>query len=217
MHPQIIRSLALLGGFTLAAANDVVSLILPQVDDQALVGEVVGVDGSTTTYIISCPTGADSDECGIPPDGLTVTAASTAFIYDYRYEDYWLHQSCEHRGTTWFSCAITNTQSDFSTTTRVTESIEVPYIPVTITATETGADSTPTETSSSSSDEDATSSSVSNSPSVTSTPSETASPTSEEAEPEETNSDNAAVALPTGSATQWLVSGAGMAIALALA
>jgi hypothetical protein len=42
MRPQTVRSLALLGGFSFAAANDIVSLILPAADEQELVGEVIG-------------------------------------------------------------------------------------------------------------------------------------------------------------------------------
>ncbi len=42
MRPQIIGSLALLGRVSLAAANDVVSLMLPAVDQQDLVAKVIG-------------------------------------------------------------------------------------------------------------------------------------------------------------------------------
>ncbi|KAL4883768.1 hypothetical protein BJY04DRAFT_216109 [Aspergillus karnatakaensis] len=221
MHAQIIRSVALLGGVCLAAANDIVSLILPNFDDQALVGEIVGTDGDFTTYVINCPDDTDSSDCGVPPEGVTVTAAPSAFIYEYSYEDYWLYQSCSHRGTTYFSCDVTNTQSDFSTEMTAATSIEMPYIAVTITATETGSGSSSQTTStatSSADEEEATSASDSESPSVTPGPTETPSPTAdnEEADAEETNSDNAAVALPTGAA-QWLVGGAGIAVALALA
>ncbi|KAL4872244.1 hypothetical protein BDV12DRAFT_152303 [Aspergillus spectabilis] len=216
MHPQIIPSLVLLGSVSLATANDIVSLILPQFDEQDLVGEVIGSNGPMTTYVINCPDGTDAVDCGMPPDGMTVTAASTAFIFDYTFEDYWLHQSCEHRGTTWFSCAITNTQSDFSSVTSLSESVELPYLAVTITATATDAEDS-TETTTTSADSSSSTSSDSESASVTPAPSESASPTSDAEDAEETNSDNAAVSLPTGSTAQWLVSGAGMAIALALA
>jgi hypothetical protein len=40
-----------------------------------------------TTYLIQCPDGADSNDCGIPPEGLTVTAGDDTFIFDYTYED----------------------------------------------------------------------------------------------------------------------------------
>lgn len=42
MRPQLIGSLALLGSVSLAAANDVVSLMLPMVDQQDLVAKVIG-------------------------------------------------------------------------------------------------------------------------------------------------------------------------------
>jgi hypothetical protein len=229
MHPQIIRSLALLGCTSLAAANDIVSLILPNFDQQDLVGEVIGTDGPLTTYLINCPEGADSNDCGVPSDGLTVTAGDDTFIYDYTYEDYWLRQSCSHRSTTWFSCAVTNTQSDFSTVMTTATSVDMPYLAVTITATATDSDndssttvtstrsysssaSQPSETDVEDDSEEA--STTSSGAQFSTTPSPTA---SGEADAEETTSDNAAMAQVTGSAAQWLVSGAGMALALVLA
>ncbi|KAL2802607.1 hypothetical protein BJX63DRAFT_106067 [Aspergillus granulosus] len=226
MHPQIIRSLALLGCTSLAAANDIVSLILPNVDQQELVGEVIGTDGSMTTYLINCPEGADSNDCGVPPEGLTVTADDDTFIYEYTYEDYYLRESCSHRGTTWFSCAVTNTQSDFSSVMTIATSFDIPYQAVTITATaidddEDSATATSTRSSSASqasetgsSDSEDEETTTSTGAQSTTTPSST---NSEEAAAEETASDNAAMAQVTGSAAQWLVSGAGMVLALALA
>ncbi|KAL2854247.1 hypothetical protein BJY01DRAFT_205752 [Aspergillus pseudoustus] len=229
MHPQILRSLALVGCTSLAAANDIVSLILPNVDNQDLVGEVIGTDGSLTTYLINCPKGTDSSDCGIPPEGITVTADDDTFIYEYTYEDYYLRESCSHRGTTWFSCAVTNTQSDFSTVMTTATSYDIPYQAVTITGTSTDADSSTTVTSISTStntrspsasqpSDTSSSTDESSTTSAGAVSSSTPSPTnSEEAGAEETSSDNAAMAQVTGSATQWLVSGAGMVLALALA
>ncbi|KAL4752596.1 hypothetical protein BDW72DRAFT_60084 [Aspergillus terricola var. indicus] len=230
MRPQTVRSLALLGGFSFAAANDIVTLILPAADEQKLVGEVIGSAGSTTTYRIFCPDTVDDDECGMPTNGLTVAAAPTAFVYEYSYEDYYLKESCKHSGTTWFSCLVTNTQSDFSLVTSTTVDEALPYMAVTITSTATGADAeatntaTATSTKTSDADADAETKSSSESPSttlsgsasVTATPSGSASNTTA-ADPEETTSDNAAMPQVTGSAAQWIVSGAGMALALALA
>ncbi|KAL4936493.1 hypothetical protein BDV06DRAFT_204912 [Aspergillus oleicola] len=234
MRPQIIRSLALLGSGSLAAANDVVSLILPFADDQGLVGEVVGTSGSTTTYALYCADYSDDSECGMPTDGLTMAAAPSAFVYEYQFDDYYLRESCENRGTTWVSCDVTNSQSGFSTVISDSTSVELPVIPVTITATNTDGDSEPTSTSDASSstptetdsDSDSDSSTtlsgsitVSESPSTTAQPSQSASastsPTSDAEDAQETDPDNAAGSL-TGSA-QWVVAGAGMAIALAFA
>ncbi|KAL3465324.1 hypothetical protein BJX64DRAFT_252942 [Aspergillus heterothallicus] len=225
MHPQIIRSLALLGCTSLAVANDVVSLILPNTDQQDLVGEVIGTDGSLTTYLINCADGVDSDECGIPPGGITVSADDNNFIYEYTYEDYYLRESCSHRSTTWFSCVVTNTQSDFSSVMTAATSYDIPYQAVTITATSTDGDdsSSTTATSTRSSSASQSSETGASDESATSTPatagsSTTPSPTSsDEAGADETSSDNAALAQVTGPATQWLVGGAGMVLALALA
>ncbi|KAL4784700.1 hypothetical protein BJX76DRAFT_356812 [Aspergillus varians] len=226
MRPQIIGSVAVLGSVSLAAANDIVSLILPNVDKQALVGKVIGNDGPMTTYVINCPDSTDSDDCGVPDDGMTVIAGPTAFIYEYTFEDYWLRESCVHSSTTWFSCEVTNTQSDVSTSTTIAESVELPLMPVTITATATDADVKSTATTASATATDTASESSSESSptkdsetaSTTTQSSESASTTTDsKAAAEESASDNAAIAQATGSATQWLVSGAGMALALALA
>ncbi|KAL2831822.1 hypothetical protein BDW59DRAFT_125678 [Aspergillus cavernicola] len=221
MRPQIIRSLALLGCSSFAAANDVVSLIFPNVDQQPLVADVIGSDGPMTTYVINCRDGADSDDCGVAVDGMTVTAGPTAFIYEYTFEDYWLRESCKYRSTTWISCAVTNTQSDFSTAMSSAESIDLTYVSFTVTATSTDADADSTAAATTTNTAAQSGSTASDSPSVTSStqPSETASATTDddEADAETTSSDNAAIAQATGSTAQWLVSGAGMALALALA
>ncbi|KAL6239331.1 hypothetical protein BDW75DRAFT_138201 [Aspergillus navahoensis] len=231
MRPQTIRSLALLGSFSFAAANDIVSLIFPAVDEQEIVGEVIGSAGPTTTYRLFCPDTINDDECGIPSKGVTVAAAPTAFVYEFSYEDYYLKESCKHSGTTWFSCLITNTQSDFSLVTSTTVDVDLPYMAVTITSTVTGADSEATNTAATTSTKtsdaeadaetktntDSSSTILSESASVTAAPSKSASNTTAAADPEETTSDNAAMPQVTGSATQWIVSGAGMALALALA
>ncbi|KAL2870017.1 putative GPI anchored glycoprotein [Aspergillus lucknowensis] len=225
MRPQIIRSVTLLGCSSFAVANDIVSLILPNVDQQDLVGEVVGSDGPTTTYVIQCPRGADSVDCGVPSNGFTVTAGPSTFVFDYTFEDYSLRESCSHRDTTWFSCVVTNTQSGFSSVMTSAESLEIPYQAVTITATEIGArpgsSATTTATSAtttSSETESSDSNSDPDSPTTNSAqPSDSATPTDSEAEAETTSSDNAAIAQVTGSAAQWLLSGAGMALALAIA
>ncbi|KAI9367471.1 hypothetical protein BJX61DRAFT_303168 [Aspergillus egyptiacus] len=204
MRPQIYGSVAALGCISFAAANDIVSLILlPNPDPQDLVAEVVGSVGPMTTYVITCPDGTDSVDCGMPPDGMTAVAGPTAFVVDNRFEDYWLRYSCAHRSTTWFSCAMTQTQSDLSTQITETGSTGLSYIPVTVTATAKDAAVTTTAASQ-----------------PTSKASETASATSDrgtEASAEPSETDNAAVAQVTGSPVQWLVSGAGMALALALA
>ncbi|KAL4902582.1 hypothetical protein BDW74DRAFT_60833 [Aspergillus multicolor] len=223
MRPQTIRSFAFLGACSFAAANDIVSLIIPAADDQELVGEVIGSAGPTTTYRISCPESVDETECGAPSGGLTVAAAPTAFVYEYSYEDYYLRESCKHSGTTWFSCQVTNTQSDMSVVTSVTLDDVMPYMAVTITATVTDADADATtttataSTSTSDSDSEASSTTSSGSASVSPTPSQSASNTTTAADPEETTLDNAAITLAAGSAAQWIASGVGMLVALALA
>ncbi|KAL3479033.1 hypothetical protein BJX99DRAFT_95839 [Aspergillus californicus] len=221
MRSQIIRSFALLGCTSFAVANDIVSLILPNTDQQDLVADIIGTNGAMTTYVVKCVDGADSVDCGMPTDGMTIAAGPTAFEVVYTFEDYYLRESCKHSSTTWFSCAVTNTQSDFSTETSISESVDMPYITVTVTATHTGSDSdsdSTTAATSTAADPQSTGS-ASESPAVTSTQtSETASSTTEaDADAETTASDNAAIAQATGAAAQWFVSGAGMVLALVLA
>ncbi|KAJ4296294.1 hypothetical protein N0V90_006339 [Kalmusia sp. IMI 367209] len=59
----------------------VVSLLLPGGwDSQALVASVIGVDKSATTLAVDCPDGTDSNDCGVPPEGLTVTQGPTTAV-----------------------------------------------------------------------------------------------------------------------------------------
>lgn len=40
-----------------------------------------------TTYLLNCPPGEDSTECGLPPDGYTVTAGPSTLIMGFHYNE----------------------------------------------------------------------------------------------------------------------------------
>ncbi|KAF9735993.1 hypothetical protein PMIN06_002536 [Paraphaeosphaeria minitans] len=55
------------------ATGPIVSVILPGADDQTLVGSIVDVKSALTTLAVTCPSGTDGDDCGMPDGGMTVT------------------------------------------------------------------------------------------------------------------------------------------------
>lgn len=102
---------------------------------------------------------------------------------------------------------ISGSHSDSSTVTSIETSYSIPYVPVTVTGT-SEAESTSTSTGKSgSADAKETGSSTTDSSNSTSTDS------GNDAE----STDNAALSHLVGSSAQWLLSGAGIAVALALA
>jgi hypothetical protein len=36
-----------------------------------------------TSYVINCASGVDSDDCGLPPDGMTVVQGPSSVILSY--------------------------------------------------------------------------------------------------------------------------------------
>ncbi|PNY28884.1 Uncharacterized protein TCAP_01194 [Tolypocladium capitatum] len=80
----MVRSLALLAALAAAAAaaaaadgTTTVSLLLPQSDAQKLVGSVVRVDATVTTFVIGCPPGTPAESCGVPSSQTVVQGPST--------------------------------------------------------------------------------------------------------------------------------------------
>lgn len=83
------RSLALLAfsGAVLAAQTTTVSLLLPFADPQPLVGSVIGVDSTATTYAYGCAPGTSEDDCGFPSSETVTQGPSTwAFSMSYSAE-----------------------------------------------------------------------------------------------------------------------------------
>lgn len=73
------RSLAMLAlsSVALAAQTTTVSLILPLLDKQKLVGSIVDVDSKATTFAIMCPSGVDRTECGLTSSQTIIQGPST--------------------------------------------------------------------------------------------------------------------------------------------
>lgn len=95
MITTTLTTMALIG---LSSAQSTVSLFIPDgVDNQSLVGSVVGSvrlpnflhqpfltlnlqSGSITTYVIQCPPGIDSTNCGFPEPVTVVGGPSTVHL-----------------------------------------------------------------------------------------------------------------------------------------
>ncbi|PKY06978.1 hypothetical protein P168DRAFT_315509 [Aspergillus campestris IBT 28561] len=139
MHSNFLTlAVALLtGASSVLAADEVVTLFMPQADPQPLVGKVIATDGPLTTYVVYCADESDSDECGMPEEGYTVAAGKSTYNAIYSFQDYYLSQGCTISDSTYASCEIS--QHDVSTTHTDSASITMPSLPmlaVTITATE---------------------------------------------------------------------------------
>lgn len=83
------RSLALLAfsGAVMAAQSTTVSLLLPFADPQPLVGSVIGVDSTATTYAYGCPSGTSPDDCGfLSSETVTQGPSTWAFSTSYSAE-----------------------------------------------------------------------------------------------------------------------------------
>ncbi|KAL2176809.1 uncharacterized protein P884DRAFT_260296 [Thermothelomyces heterothallicus CBS 202.75] len=63
-----------------AAQSSVVTVLLPQFDQQAIDASVIAAAPTATTYRINCPPGADSSDCGVPDEFEFVYGPST-FAY----------------------------------------------------------------------------------------------------------------------------------------
>lgn len=102
-----IQSFALLASATAAIAAETVTLFLPGFDEQRIEGKVIGSvcaiipffiqhrrliltlfqSGSMTKYLINCPADVDSDDCGLPPAGMTVNQGSSTVSLGYNMDD----------------------------------------------------------------------------------------------------------------------------------
>lgn len=77
----MVRSLALLAALAGAAfaadSTTTVSLLLPMLDPQKLVGSVVKADSAVTTFVIDCPAGEPAESCGLAGPQTILQGPST--------------------------------------------------------------------------------------------------------------------------------------------
>ncbi|TWU76437.1 hypothetical protein ED733_007015 [Metarhizium rileyi] len=81
----MIRALPLLvsiAGSAIAAETTTIKLIVIG-DKSPLVGSVINADSSATTVAVQCSSGTPSDECGLPPDGATITQGENTWQWNY--------------------------------------------------------------------------------------------------------------------------------------
>jgi len=173
MYKHTLAALALLGAVT--AQNSTVVLPLLNVDQQPIVASIVGSDADATTYVLSCPTGTDASDCGLP-DSFTVTEGPSTLHFatsdsqgdliggdvtgvslppDASYTgsfDY----ACKITGSSSADCTLTasasynGTVSTTTDSTTVTDASDLGYVTVTVTAGSTGASTTGSSSKSSS-------------------------------------------------------------------
>ncbi|KAK1252990.1 hypothetical protein MKX08_004177 [Trichoderma sp. CBMAI-0020] len=76
------RSLALLAlaSGALAAQSTTVALLLPYADIQTIDASIIGADSTATTYLVGCPKGEDSSDCGFATS-QTITQGPSTWIY----------------------------------------------------------------------------------------------------------------------------------------
>ncbi|EKV10316.1 GPI anchored glycoprotein, putative [Penicillium digitatum] len=226
-----IQSFALLASATAAIAAETVTLFLPGFDEQRIEGKVIGSSGSMTKYLINCPADVDSDDCGLPPAGMTVNQGSSTVSLGYNMDDVTIAESCKYDSTSVKCGAIFDERGTTSTWNSAIAITEIPggaLMPVTITATGTDSSSATTgasvsastavstsaatlTTSASTSDTTATSTNTGIS-TVTSTAGASAD-SSSAAATSQTKSGNAAMPMNPGN-TRWAAGGAAAALAL---
>ncbi|OQE44539.1 hypothetical protein PENCOP_c002G03814 [Penicillium coprophilum] len=207
-----IQSLAVLAGATAAIAAETVTLFLPGFDEQRIEGKVIGTSGSMTKYLISCPADVGSDECGLPPNGMTVAQGSSTVSLEYKMDDITIAESCKYDSKT-ADCGATfdehGSTSTFTSSVALTEIPGGALMPVTITATGTEKAVATTGASASVSTAASTTSGTS-----TGTSTGGSSDSSSAAATSQTESGNAAMPMMTGNA-RWAAGGVAAALALA--
>ncbi|KAK7191606.1 hypothetical protein DPSP01_004787 [Paraphaeosphaeria sporulosa] len=55
------------------ATGTILSVLVPGADNMTLVGSIIEVKSALTTLAVTCPSGTDSNDCGMPEEGMTIT------------------------------------------------------------------------------------------------------------------------------------------------
>ncbi|MCJ1287859.1 hypothetical protein MMC26_007211 [Xylographa opegraphella] len=138
-------TISLLALLSSAVAQDVVSLLIPDTDTQNLVGEVIGISPTATTYVIQCAPGTDANDCGFAsPFTLTEGPSTVAFtLTEALPADFTAAVNCVVTGSpiTQALCAQSvggSGASGIGSTTLQLNSTDITLFPVSITGTATG-------------------------------------------------------------------------------
>ncbi|MCJ1253920.1 Mucin-21 [Lignoscripta atroalba] len=140
MLTATLTALAFIG---LSSAQSTVSLFLLSTDNQSLVGSIVGSDSTATTYVIQCPPGTDSNDCGYPIPVTVMQGPATVF-YSMSLPGFTADFGCSLGGTTTAICSQSVGGSDANSPGQATETLaasDITFLPVVITA-EAGAGNT---------------------------------------------------------------------------
>ncbi|KAJ5897084.1 uncharacterized protein N7473_006483 [Penicillium subrubescens] len=215
------KSLALVAGAAIAAADSTVTLFLPGFDAQSIDAKILGSSSTMTTYLLNCPPGADPNNCGLPDVGYRVTAGGSTVLYTMSYEEETISQSCKLEGTTSAFCWGAITSGTVTSTDSTSFGIAtIPYggfQAVHVTATQTGDASASTGASASAPTATMTKTTASIGSTTTATSTGTASQTgstgTSTASTSASHSSNAAMPMMTGNAL-WVAGGAAAALAL---
>jgi hypothetical protein len=78
--------LALLAGSAIAADTTTIKLIVLG-DESPFVGSVINADSTATTVALKCAPGTPSENCGLPPDGATITQGESTWQWNYGFSD----------------------------------------------------------------------------------------------------------------------------------
>ncbi|KAF7125920.1 hypothetical protein CNMCM5793_002279 [Aspergillus hiratsukae] len=113
MHAQSLLSLTLLTAIaTIAIADEVVTLFLPEFNSPSLVGKVIGTDGPLTTYVVNCnPKPKNQNffqigDCAASSSGFTVIHGPSTFRGVFEYPQYTMAEDCAISDSTSVSCVI---------------------------------------------------------------------------------------------------------------
>ncbi|ETS75219.1 hypothetical protein PFICI_13703 [Pestalotiopsis fici W106-1] len=135
------------------ATPSITSVLLFNTDEQTIVADVLGADATATTFLLNCPPGTDSDECGTYNETVVVGPwakptpppdASTG-VYDLEVNmgtEWFFHLHCDMSETVPVACTTTNLggNDDGTPTATVTfassdySDLSFDWTPVTITA-----------------------------------------------------------------------------------
>jgi len=110
MHRKISLPFVLLNPFVAAQYPITTSMLFLDTDPEPLIGSIIAISDSTTTYSIFCALGTDSSDCGIG-EGATITIAPS--VYDFYIAEFSIDADafamsvhCQLSGTMPSSCTV---------------------------------------------------------------------------------------------------------------